>query len=104
MVTNGWFFSHCVLKMLSWVDKADTHPRAGPSILQSLEETLRDWGLSQTDDIISIIEKWAKTALQTIMEYQSELAEMDRGGPHARTDIIGAEHNELFDKAFVFSK
>lgn len=78
-----------VTQMLSWVNRADTHPRAGPSILQSLEETLRDWGLSRTDDIISIIEKWAKTALQTIMEYQSELAEIDRGGPHARTDIIG---------------
>lgn len=82
-------FSHIFFKMLSWVDRAETHPRAGPSVLQSLEETLTDWGLSQPDDIISSLEKWAKLALQAIMDHQSELEERDRGGPHAKTDLIG---------------
>ncbi|XP_048100910.1 uncharacterized protein LOC125295602 [Alosa alosa] len=74
--------------MLCWVDRAESHPRAGPSSLQSLEETLRDWGLSQLDDIISSLEKWAKTALQAIMDHQSELEVTKKGGLHARTDLI----------------
>ncbi|XP_076121991.1 carnosine synthase 1-like isoform X2 [Alosa pseudoharengus] len=80
-----------VTQMLCWVDRAETHPRAGPSILQSLEETLRDWGLSQLDDIISSLEKWAKTALQAIMDHQSELEVTKKGGLHARTDLIGVD-------------
>ena len=76
-------------KMLCWVDRGDTHPRADPSKLQNLEETLRDWGLSQPDDIISLLEKWAKTALQAIMDHESELVDTEKGGLHARTDLIG---------------
>ncbi|XP_066579534.1 carnosine synthase 1 [Amia ocellicauda] len=80
-------------QVVCWVDKAEAPASARPTVLQTLEVTLQEWGFTQDDltAIQQIIKQWAEAAMQAVMDYQSQLSDQDKGGAGAQTDLIGVE-------------
>ncbi|KAM6956632.1 carnosine synthase 1-like [Aplochiton taeniatus] len=80
-------------EVLCWVDTADAHPRAPHTGLQSLRETLTNWGFTQSEvsSIEQHIKQRAGAVMQVIMDHQSGISGAERGGAKVQTDMIGVE-------------
>ncbi|MBN3318779.1 CRNS1 synthase, partial [Atractosteus spatula] len=83
-----------LMQVVCWVNRTEGPIRSSPTVLQSLEVTLQDWGFTKQDyltELQQLLKQWAEAAMQGIMDYQSQLSSEERGGATAQIDFIGVE-------------
>ncbi|XP_069047170.1 carnosine synthase 1-like [Lepisosteus oculatus] len=83
-----------LMQVVCWVNRTEAPIRSSPTVLQSLEVTLQDWGFTKQDyltELQQLLKQWAEAAMQGIMDYQSQLSSEERGGATAQIDFIGVE-------------
>ncbi|NXC22674.1 CRNS1 synthase, partial [Corythaeola cristata] len=82
------------LQVACGVGRAEAPVRHGVALPQGLDSSLQQWGVvapGQRQALATRLQEAAEAAMAALLAAEAELSPQQRGGAHARTDILGVD-------------
>lgn len=92
------------LQVVCGVGRSDKPLKHQATVPQTLESSLRQWGLKDEAQVAAIhaqIKEKAEAAMKAFMDMEASLSAEQRGGRRAQTDIIGELPSSSLQQLFV---